>query len=434
LVLDYDGFGPLFWVFVAFFILLFAFLIVRIWWWTNRRRRWERRYAGRAMSGQDRAQMIARRRYARGEITREQYQQMQNDLGRSPPLPWGISPPPLALPRQIERVGAEDVPLATVVGDESSGRTTFLGLFYTSLVRFGGEQGDQFRLHASPASLALLSPLYEDVRAGSFPHWSPPGDPAEAVVSLGFKESAAHGLLSHLRHGGEGPAFRTLDLSLARIGPREVEGFVGSRGGLDRVGSTLTRTTELLLVLDASRLPSASGGASGPHPWDGPAAQLLKTLVSSAALHRTEVRQRLSPSLLWTKLDLLPATSLTLLGLSAAPGRTWQDETREATSTRVIARFLPQVSSVLASSSSAGSPVTFGRPLCFGSWVNPLPSSDGPGARLAGHDTATRGWEPEYPYSEYLSLIAHLRQGVWDLPGPPPRAGGKHLLPVPVDG
>lgn len=83
------GCGGFFFLFIIFFVILFAFLLVRIWFWSRRQRRWEMRQQQRrgAWSESDRAQMIARRRYARGEITREQYQQLQGDLGRQPPLP-----------------------------------------------------------------------------------------------------------------------------------------------------------------------------------------------------------------------------------------------------------------------------------------------------------------------------------------------------------
>lgn len=75
-------------VFVAFFVLLIAFFIVRVAFWSTRASRYGgRRYGGRGpgpYSGANRPEMIARMRYARGEITREQYEQIMRDLGRPP--------------------------------------------------------------------------------------------------------------------------------------------------------------------------------------------------------------------------------------------------------------------------------------------------------------------------------------------------------------
>jgi len=75
-----------FWPFGGILLVLLvvwvAFFVVRIAWWSSRSRRWQ----GRPLGGpyQGRAVMIARQRYARGEITREQYDQIMRDLGRGP--------------------------------------------------------------------------------------------------------------------------------------------------------------------------------------------------------------------------------------------------------------------------------------------------------------------------------------------------------------
>jgi putative membrane protein len=68
--------------FGLFFVLFVAFFLVRIAFWTGYR---GRRYGngGRYRYGQ-RARAILAERYARGEITREQYHQMLQDL-RPPP-------------------------------------------------------------------------------------------------------------------------------------------------------------------------------------------------------------------------------------------------------------------------------------------------------------------------------------------------------------
>jgi len=81
------GFGG---IFIAFFILLVVFFIVRVAFWSTRASRYNRRYGGYGgggpggYSGGNRPMMIARMRYARGEITKEQYDQIMRDLGRPP--------------------------------------------------------------------------------------------------------------------------------------------------------------------------------------------------------------------------------------------------------------------------------------------------------------------------------------------------------------
>jgi putative membrane protein len=73
--------------FLAFFILIIVFFIVRVAFWSTRASRYGQRYGrggSREYYGVNRPAMIARMRYARGEITREQYDQIMKDLGRPP--------------------------------------------------------------------------------------------------------------------------------------------------------------------------------------------------------------------------------------------------------------------------------------------------------------------------------------------------------------
>jgi uncharacterized membrane protein len=70
--------------FLLLFLLLWVgFFVVRVLFWTRRVRGY-----GSGYQRPDPAVMIARRRYARGEITREQYEQIMTNLGHGrPPMP-----------------------------------------------------------------------------------------------------------------------------------------------------------------------------------------------------------------------------------------------------------------------------------------------------------------------------------------------------------
>ena len=82
----YYPFGGLF---IVFFVVIVLFFIVRVSFWSVRSSRYGRRYGGGAEQGYgpNRPAMIARMRYAKGEITREQYDQIMRDLGRRPGQP-----------------------------------------------------------------------------------------------------------------------------------------------------------------------------------------------------------------------------------------------------------------------------------------------------------------------------------------------------------
>jgi uncharacterized membrane protein len=73
-------------VFFLFFILIVVFFIVRVAFWSTRASRYGRGYRQYPQGGYgpNRPAMVARMRYARGEITKEQYDQIMQDLGRPP--------------------------------------------------------------------------------------------------------------------------------------------------------------------------------------------------------------------------------------------------------------------------------------------------------------------------------------------------------------
>lgn len=73
----YPGFGWWFFPFGFFFFLIFMFFIFRVafWGWGGGWG-WRRRY----WYGYGDAREILRQRYARGEITKEQFEQMSRDL------------------------------------------------------------------------------------------------------------------------------------------------------------------------------------------------------------------------------------------------------------------------------------------------------------------------------------------------------------------
>jgi putative membrane protein len=75
--------------FGLFFLLLICFFIVRVVFWGTRAGRYggRNRYGPGGGYGSNRPMMVARMRYARGEITREQYDQIVQDLSRPPGTP-----------------------------------------------------------------------------------------------------------------------------------------------------------------------------------------------------------------------------------------------------------------------------------------------------------------------------------------------------------
>ncbi len=79
---------PFFGGFILLFLIVWiGFFVLRVSFWTART---QGRYPGYGQRrGPDPAVMVARQRYARGEITREQFDQIMTDLGRRGRGPGG---------------------------------------------------------------------------------------------------------------------------------------------------------------------------------------------------------------------------------------------------------------------------------------------------------------------------------------------------------
>ena len=74
-------------IFLLFFVLIVVSFVVRVAFWTSRAGRYRGGGGGYGPGPGNRPLMVARMRYARGEITREQYEQIVSDLGRRPGPP-----------------------------------------------------------------------------------------------------------------------------------------------------------------------------------------------------------------------------------------------------------------------------------------------------------------------------------------------------------
>jgi putative membrane protein len=79
---------------IIFMVLLIAALVMLVVWLVTSFRRGQllHEHAPPARSATDAALQEARMRYARGEMTREEFLQISTDLGGSPPLPEPHAP------------------------------------------------------------------------------------------------------------------------------------------------------------------------------------------------------------------------------------------------------------------------------------------------------------------------------------------------------
>lgn len=286
-----------------------------------------------------------------------------------------------------------------VVGPEGSGRLTFLAFLYAAMVRAGGESAEGFRFRVDPASVDVVGPLFEQVRAGDPPRLDPPGALPEIRLEIEFS-GATSGHWSWRPHGGSLGGGVRLACALRRWGFAELEAFIRSGGALDEAGSRLLDGGLLVMTVDASRIPVGRG----PHPADPLYAGLLDTVFRTARDHPSPMGRHLSPLIVLTKGDQFSDGGLEL-GLKPPFPTLPLKSDREAFAVELLDRHLPQTALRLRGPAPAG--LNVDRPTAVVTWITPSSQGSGP-VRLQGALTPTRGWEPNYPYTEFLAVLQRL--------------------------
>jgi len=90
------------------------------------------------------------------------------------------------------------LPRIAIVGDRNSGKTTFLGLLYTTQVKSGSDKADDFRFHAAFESLDEISGVFQRLMSGSFPDSATKEGIREITFRLGYRRPG-RGIFSRQR-------------------------------------------------------------------------------------------------------------------------------------------------------------------------------------------------------------------------------------------
>ena len=282
-----------------------------------------------------------------------------------------------------------------IVGEPGSGRTTFLGLLYATQVRFGSDQADSLRFHATIESLEMITLVYQDLMSGTFP------DPVtkQAVGDLRFQ------LGYHRGRPGKGLSpedFRTIHFTLIGTAdggsPQKQGSASGSNGGWrGSVGRDV-----VVIVVDSAKL-----AAKGEPPetsrlstFDGALASLV------AGMERPSDRgARVFPVVILSKFDRVRPEALRAAGLSAAPPEPHDARRRTAYGEALLVPNLPRTLAILRSREADRS--GFAPPAYVFSWVRTT-TAPGQPDRIRLRRTDVAGWEPDYSSGECLAFLGYL--------------------------
>ncbi len=294
---------------------------------------------------------------------------------------------------------------ALVVGEAGAGRTTFVGLLYTAVVRLGTEDRDDFRFHAERESILRLERVYGALGSGRFPDVGLSLDEEPLKFVLGFRRNG----LGRWGHPGVGAddEFERVPLHVGGLPTEEIAELATHAPVLDEPTRQLLRSPVVIALVNAAAIPLRPGGIDGlpMARYDVDLARALETVARFLGVERSRKARRLYPVFVLTQFDRLPEETLRALDAPAGEPSSWSKVARTAFGSRLMETHLPETARFLHRSRE--SRVVTIAPCWFFSEL---------ATETTGGDTRIRrrsripvgGWEPEYPYEEYRALLVEL--------------------------
>ena len=305
---------------------------------------------------------------------------------------------------------------ALVVGEPGCGRTTFVGLLYTAVVRLGTEESDRFRFHAERESIRRLEAIYGALGAGQFPAGDVDREDQPLRFVFGFRRPGFARWGGS--NGGDGAEFDAVPVAVGGAPVGEVAELDEHDPVLDEVTRALLRSSVVVPLINAASLRPTTE-VSGPRlleRFDRELSRTLEVVLRFVGADRHRRRRRLYPVFVLTQFDRMPAETRTALGIPAGDAWTWREVERAKVGARILRQYLPETAKRLAA--GRGSGVAIGPPRWFFSELETeLDGSHGLRIRRRSR-IPLGGWEPVYPYEEYRGLLleignrAHLGIGV----------------------
>lgn len=294
---------------------------------------------------------------------------------------------------------------AAIIGDRGSGKTTFLGLLYATLVRSGSDKEDGLRFHADFESLEEVTALFQQLMSGGFP---------DAAIKEGLHNLSFTLGLRKPRHGGFGrfgsrrwnaDAATGVHVTLPGSLGEERPGFLqGSTIGTGPWREVLDADA-LLLLADSTKL-APKGDAPEPGPMATVDDQVDALLTAIQRWRSRGGHEVLHPIFLLSKFDSVNPELLEAANLEPEPPDLSKAAARATYASALLEPNLPRTLKTLQEKSRGR--LRFGKPAYFFSWVRPDAKGPGGQEKVKLRRIDGGGWEPDYSREEYLGLLECL--------------------------
>jgi len=312
---------------------------------------------------------------------------------------------------------------AAILGDRASGKTTFLGALYSTMVAYSTRHEEEFRFFAPPESITLMKNIYEMMMTGSFPDATVKDEVNKVQFTLGFKTLIGKiysGSDSGLLRAWKGIRFAAYDVS-----GEDVQEYITSGVASSPIIKQLLESYVVVILVDCGRmtLDEKSPNFRRMLHYDGEIAKLIVNFVTykiqefdrQMAARRMPRRLRVFPAIVLTKADQLQSQTLHQLGLPVeVPNRRSADERRKFCED-LLRTFLPQtLSQIRGARVEQGAP-SFDDAAYFTSYIKTVTADGGmalPGPARIAIQAATAGSSAQMDYSadEYFAFIEHFRR------------------------
>ncbi len=292
-----------------------------------------------------------------------------------------------------------------IVGDHASGKATFLGLVYATLVSSGAGREDELRFAVGYDSIEEISGLFERMMSGGFPDTAA----KEGIHGLKLElETAGLGRGVFSRFGGRKRAngdTQTVQLSLPGSLDETNPGLAhGSTFGTGRWRDALDADV-VAIVADSTKLgPKAVDPKASPlADFDG---RVRSMLVSVLRWRTGGGRPVLHPVFILTKFDAVRPEILNAANLEPAPPDTGKTGARLAYAKAILEPNLPRTFALLAEPS--GKKLRFDPPGVVFSSVRTDASTASEPLKIKRRRSPNGGWELDYGREEYVAFLRWL--------------------------
>ena len=310
---------------------------------------------------------------------------------------------------------------AAILGDRASGKTTFLGALYSTLVETGSGPNDDFRFFAGPDALRFMSSVRETMLLGSFPAATLKEQVTQVEFTFGFRtlwKKIGLDTESRLLKPWKGIRFGAYDVS-----GEDVQEYIESGAASSPIIKELLQSNVVVILVDCGRmtLDRDSPAYKEMLHYDSDVARLIVNFATfkidearhRGAAGRSEAPPVIFPAIVLTKTDQIRAETLHELGLPQSIPEGRDRPGRQAFCEGLLRSFLPQTLAQLRGGKVAG--VSFDRAEYFACWIKTVTSDGGmapvgkPRISLTGPGAGHPAMM-DYSRDEYLAFIDYFRR------------------------